>query len=153
MITPARFDRYLQGDDNAITKEELDGYNLFKKYGCVTCHQGENVGGNMFQKFGIAGNYFEDRRDLSEEDYGRYTVTKDELDKFVFRVPSLRNVTLTAPYFHNGSVKELEKAIKIMSKYQLGKEMSEKHAQSIIKFLGTLTGENIDKFTQNENRK
>ncbi|MDH3603326.1 MAG: cytochrome B6, partial [Candidatus Tectomicrobia bacterium] len=120
LATPSRFDRYLQGNANAITADEKKGYALFKSYGCIACHQGANVGGNMFQRFGVMGNYFEDRGRITKADYGRYNITGREEDRFVFRVPSLRNVAITPPYFHDGSANTLEAAVGVMAKYQLG---------------------------------
>lgn len=142
LTTPdARFDQYLRGNQNAITKEEKDGYQLFKSYGCISCHQGVNVGGNMFQKFGVMGDYFQDRGQLTNADFGRFNVTKNEADKFVFKVPSLRNVELTAPYFHDGSAKQLEDAVNVMGIYQLGRHLNPDEISSLVKFLKTLTGE------------
>jgi len=142
LITPnSRFDKYLRGDNNAISDAEKAGYRKFKQYGCVACHQGVNVGGNMFQKFGVMGDYFAQRGNLTEADLGRYLVTKDENDKHVFKVPSLRNVALTAPYFHDASAKTLEEAVDIMFKYQLGRVGSKEDKESIVLFLNTLTGE------------
>jgi cytochrome c peroxidase len=141
LITPnSRFDRYLRGDPDAISVAEKVGYAKFKQYGCVACHQGVNVGGNMFQKFGVMGDYFAKRGNLTDADLGRYLVTKDENDKHVFKVPSLRNVALTAPYFHDGSAKTLENAVDIMFRYQLGRVGSKEDKEDIIKFLNTLTG-------------
>jgi cytochrome c peroxidase len=103
LVTPdSRFDRYLRGDDQAISAAEKLGYAKFKQYGCVACHQGVNVGGNMFQKFGVMGDYFAERGAPTDADLGRYRVTKEESDRNVFKVPSLRNVAVTAPYFHDG---------------------------------------------------
>jgi len=142
LITPnARFDKYLRGDKNALTSDELKGYHLFKSYGCVACHQGVNVGGNMFQTFGVMADYFGKRGNLTAADLGRYNVTKNEADKHVFKVPSLRNVALTAPYFHDGSAKTLNEAVDVMFKYQLGRAATPLDKELIIKFLGTLTGE------------
>jgi len=142
LITPnSRFDKFLRGDANAISAPEKAGYAKFKQYGCVACHQGVNVGGNMFQKFGVMGNYFEKRGNPTQADLGRYLVTKMESDKYVFKVPSLRNVALTAPYFHDASAKTLEDAVDVMFRYQLGRVASREDKESIIKFLGTLTGE------------
>jgi len=142
LFTPnSRFDQYLRGDTNAINQEELEGYLLFKKYGCTSCHQGVNVGGNMFETFGISGDYFSMRGNITEADYGRFNVTKNEVDRYVFRVPSLRNVSLTAPYLHDGTAETLEDAIRIMSLYQLGKTLSPEETDKITKFLHTLTGE------------
>jgi cytochrome c peroxidase len=140
-ITPSRFDRWLSGDSAAITEDERAGYELFKSVGCTACHQGVNVGGNMFQRFGVMGDYFEDRGNVTEPDYGRYNVTKNETDKFVFRVPSLRNVALTAPYFHDGSAPTLPDAVRTMARYQLGRQMAEPQVESIVKFLTSLNGE------------
>ena len=142
LFTPnSRFDQYLRGDTNAIDKDELEGYTLFKKYGCTSCHQGVNIGGNMFETFGVSGDYFAMRGNITEADYGRYTFTKNESDKFVFKVPSLRNVSLTAPYLHDGSAETLEEAVRIMSIYQLGRTLNSDETSKIIKFLKTLTGE------------
>ena len=142
LITPnSRFDKYLRGDADAITAAEKAGYAKFKQYGCVACHQGVNVGGNMFQKFGIMGNYFEKRGNPTEADLGRYLVTRVEADKHVFKVPSLRNVALTAPYFHDASAKTLEDAVDVMFRYQLGRVASKEDKEAIVRFLNTLTGE------------
>jgi cytochrome c peroxidase len=141
LITPSRFDRYLNGESTAINGEEKQGYQLFKNYGCVACHQGQGVGGNMYQTFGILGNYFKDKGKITEADLGRYAVTKNELDRHVFKVPSLRNVELTAPYFHDGSAKTLEEAIDVMFRYQLGRTAPAADKALIVKFLKTLTGE------------
>lgn len=142
LTTPdARFDRYLQGDQTALSSAELKGYGLFKAYGCVSCHQGVNVGGNVFQKFGVIGDYFADRGSVTQADLGRFNVTQLESDRYVFRVPSLRNVAVTPPYFHDGSADTLEKAINIMVKYQLGRPIPPEHVRQIVQFLQTLTGE------------
>jgi len=142
LYTPnARFDRYLRGDEGAITAEEKAGYKLFKTYGCVKCHQGMTVGGNHFDTFGVIGDYFADRGDITKEDFGRFNVTGDELDRFKFKVCSLRNVALTPPYFHDGSAATLEDAVTVMARYQLGRRVSEADVKLIVKFLSTLTGE------------
>ena len=142
LITPnSRFDRFLLGDRNAITEEEKAGYVKFKQYGCIACHQGVNVGGNMFQKFGVMGDYFNQRGNRTDADMGRYLITGDEGDKHVFKVPSLRNVALTAPYFHDGTAKTLEDAVDVMFRYQLGRVASKEDKAAIVKFLNTLTGE------------
>jgi cytochrome c peroxidase len=142
LITPnARIDRYLRGDKTALSADELRGYQLFKTYGCVACHQGVNVGGNMFQKFGVMGDYFGKRGNPTDADLGRYNVTKIESDKHVFKVPSLRNVALTAPYFHDGSAKTLRDAVDVMFKYQLGRLAPAQDKDLIVKFLHTLSGE------------
>lgn len=142
LITPnAKFDRYLRGDKNAISAEELRGYQLFKNYGCIACHQGVNVGGNMFQVFGVMGDYFKKRGNITPADLGRFNVTKNEADRHVFRVPSLRNVAITPPYFHDGSAATLEDAVDVMFQYQLGRPAPKGDKELIIKFLRTLTGE------------
>jgi cytochrome c peroxidase len=113
----------------------------FKQYGCIACHQGINVGGNMFQKFGVMGDYFARRGNPAEADMGRYLVTGEDADKHVFKVPSLRNVALTAPYFHDGTAKTLDEAVDVMFRFQLGRTAPKDDKAAIIKFLGTLTGE------------
>ncbi|MBE9041134.1 cytochrome-c peroxidase [Oscillatoriales cyanobacterium LEGE 11467] len=142
LYTPnAPFDRYLRGDENAISDDAKAGYNLFKSYGCITCHQGMLVGGNMFQKVGIFGDYFADRGNVIKSDLGRYNVTQDDSDRHVFKVPSLRNITRTAPYFHDGNPKTLDEAIKLMGQYQLGVDLPQEDVDLIMQFLITLTGE------------
>jgi len=142
LITPnARFDKFLRGDVNAISAAEKIGYAKFKQYGCVACHQGVNVGGNMFQKFGVMGDYFAKRGNPTQADLGRYLVTGLDSDRHVFKVPSLRNVALTAPYFHDASAKTLEDAVAIMFKYQIGRVASQEDRDAIVSFLNTLTGE------------
>lgn len=141
LVTPSRFDRYLRGDKSAVSTEELQGYQLFKNYGCVACHQGINVGGNMFQVFGVMGDYFKKRGGVNEADLGRYNVTKIDADKHVFKVPSLRNVAATAPYFHDGSAATLEDAVDVMFRYQLGRAAPARDKTLVVKFLQSLTGE------------
>ena len=137
----SRFDRFLRGDKQALNQAEKEGYRLFKANGCVSCHQGVNVGGNMFQPFGIIGDYLTDRGKITTADLGRFNVTKNAADRHVFRVPSLRNVAVTAPYFHDGSAPTLEEAVGKMTKYQLGRTLPTEQIQSIVQFLRTLTGE------------
>ena len=139
LMTPSKFDEYLAGKANALTKEEKDGLDLFMKTGCTTCHAGVVLGGQMFQKFGIYGNYW-DLTKSAKVDSGRITVTKNASDLYVFKVPSLRNVEKTGPYFHDGSVADLNKAISIMAKSELNKTLSDNEVQSIASFLKTLTG-------------
>ncbi|HEY9810954.1 MAG TPA: cytochrome-c peroxidase [Halomicronema sp.] len=143
LFTPnSPFDKYLKGDTNAITSQEKEGYKIFKEYGCVSCHQGVNVGGNLFHKFGIIGDPFARKpTGITQEDLGRFTITKKEEDRYVFKVPSLRNITLTPPYFHDGSAETLNSAIAIMAKYQLGRNLSASEIDLIMKFLRTLEGE------------
>jgi cytochrome c peroxidase len=142
LTTPdARFDRYLRGERDAITAEEEAGYQLFKVIGCVACHQGVNIGGNLFQRFGIFADPFAGQAALTNADLGRFAVTGVESDKHVFRVPSLRNVAATAPYFHDGRADSLREAVMIMARVQLGRELGDGDADRIVKFLETLTGE------------
>jgi cytochrome c peroxidase len=141
LTTPnSRFDNYLRGDRDALSAEERAGYAKFKQYGCIACHQGVNVGGNMFQKFGVMGDYFARRGSPTSADEGRFLVTRDPADRHVFKVPGLRNVALTAPYFHDGSAKTLDEAVDVMFRYQLGRVASKEDKAAIVKFLNTLTG-------------
>jgi cytochrome c peroxidase len=141
LLTPgSSFDRFLEGDKAAISEQAKAGYLLFKGVGCVACHQGRNVGGNMFQRFGVFGNYFKDRGDITEADYGRFNVTHNEADRFVFRVPSLRNVARTAPYLHDGTQKTLPEAVQVMAKYQLGRNLDDEQVAQIVAFLESLSG-------------
>ncbi|MEM4409311.1 MAG: cytochrome-c peroxidase [Candidatus Caldarchaeum sp.] len=135
LVTPSRFDKFLNGDVNALSKTEREGLGLFIDKGCSSCHNGVAVGGGMFQKFGVVNPY------PYQKDLGRYEVTKNEADKYVFKVPSLRNVERTYPYFHNGKVWELKEAIKIMGKTQLGIDLTDDEANKIEAFLRSLTGE------------
>jgi len=136
LVTPnSRFDVWLRGYDK-ITKEEEDGYILFKEKGCIGCHNGFGVGGNAFRKFGIAKPYDKDTQTL-----GRYNVTKNEKDKYVFKVPLLRNIELTAPYFHNASTWSLNEAVNVMAEYQLGTKLTDDETNKIVAFLKTLTGD------------
>jgi cytochrome c peroxidase len=142
LSTPdARFDRYLRGDSTALTDAERAGYAKFKSYGCVSCHQGVNIGANMFQRMGIIRDYFADRGGITEADYGRFNVTRNDADRFFFKVPSLRNVAVTAPYFHDGSAATLEEAVAVMAKYQLGRPLPPEDLADIVRFLHALTGE------------
>lgn len=143
LITPNNaFDAYLRGDAEAISLSAKQGYALFKSVGCVACHNGINVGGQLFQKFGLFGDYFGDRAEkIKSSDYGRFNVTGNAADRFVFRVPSLRNVALTPPYFHDGSTGDLKEAVQIMAKYQLGKQLREAQVKAIVAFLETLSAD------------
>lgn len=140
LITPnSRFDQFLRGDLNALNDEEKEGYELFKNLGCVSCHNGINIGSNMFQKFGI----FVDDATLGKH-LGRYDVTKNPEDKYYFKVPTLRNVSKTAPYFHDGSAKTLDEAIAIMGRYQLGRVLDKDTIKKLNKFLHTLDAEPVE---------
>ncbi|MBX2802664.1 MAG: cytochrome-c peroxidase [Myxococcales bacterium] len=135
------FDRWLRGDEGALPADALRGYELFKEHGCISCHQGRNVGGNMYQTFGVMGDYFADRGDLTDADLGRFAVTGRPEDKHRFRVPPLRNVALTAPYFHDGSAATLPDAVRVMARYQLGRRVADEDVTYIVAFLRSLTGE------------
>ena len=141
LSTPSRFDRYLRGDKAAITSEEKAGYARFKSFGCVSCHQGINVGGNMYQRFGAMREPAAGAEIAADQ--GRFELTRRESDRRMFRVPSLRNVALTAPYFHNGSVATLDEAVDAMFKYQLGRDASAADKALVVSFLKTLSGEKL----------
>jgi cytochrome c peroxidase len=143
LITPhSPFDRYLKGDISALTNKEIKGWNLFRDLGCISCHQGVGIGNNMYANLGVMGDYFADRgRPIVEGDLGRYNVTKNIKDKHVFKVPGLRNIALTAPYFHDGSIKTLDEAVSTMARYQLGINLSKQQKKHLVAFLKTLTGD------------
>lgn len=143
LTTPnSAFDKWLRGDEEAITEEELRGYELFKRYDCATCHVGPNFGGESYELMGLRRHYFADREmPLTEEDNGRFKQTGEERDRHRFKVPGLRNVELTWPYYHDGTRETLEKAVCDMGCYQSGVELSEEEIQAITAFLRTLTGE------------
>ena len=134
----ARFDRFLRGQREALSAAEQQGYVLFKSYGCAACHQGVNIGGNLFQKFGI---FIQDEHPASNAGHGRFDVTGEARDRDVFRVPSLRNVALTAPYFHDGRARTLQDAVGTMAQRQLGRTLAPNDIDLIVGFLHTLTGE------------
>ncbi len=137
LTTPnSRFDLWLNGYDKYITESEKEGYDLFKAKGCISCHNGVGVGGNSYQKFGVVKPYDKDTHTL-----GRYNVTKEEKDKYVFKVPLLRNIEITAPYFHDASTWDLSEAVNIMSEYQLGLTLTNSEIYKIVEFLRTLTGD------------
>jgi cytochrome c peroxidase len=145
LYTPnSRFDQYLRGDNSAITEAEKAGYVLFKTYGCSSCHQGVNVGGNMYQRMGIVRDYFAERGNVMDADLGRFTITGNEQDRYVFKVPSLRMVAYTAPYFHDGSAPTLNAAVETMAYYQLGRSISDEQVNLLVLFLKTLPGENAE---------
>jgi cytochrome c peroxidase len=135
LVTPSRWDKFLKGDETALTLEEKAGFNTFSNAGCPACHAGALLGGNLYQKIGVIKPY----PDTSDE--GRFQVTKSDSDKMMFKVPSLRNVEKTGPYFHNGKVATLDAAIAQMGEYQLGTTLSDADVRSINVFLKTLTGE------------
>jgi cytochrome c peroxidase len=133
LTTPSRWDKFLNGDSAALTDEEKAGFNEFAEVGCLACHTGTYVGGSMFQKLGIAKPW------PSTADQGRFDVTKKEADRMVFKVPSLRNIEKTAPYFHDGSVANLDDAVRKMAEYQLGRNLKDEEVQEIVSWLKTLT--------------
>lgn len=136
------FDRWLRGDREAIPEQAAQGYQLFRDYGCIACHQGVNVGGNMYAELGTGGDYFVDRGGkMTDADLGRFNVTGNEQDKYVFKVPSLRLVSMTAPYFHDASIMLLKDAVAIMGKYQLKREIPDKDCDKIVAFLNSLAGD------------
>jgi cytochrome c peroxidase len=139
LMTPAPFDDFMKGNAGALTEQQKRGLKTFLDTGCMTCHFSPYLGGQMYQKFGILEPY--EKYTRSEKvDEGRFAVTKNEADKFVFKVPVLRNVEMTPPYFHDGSVDKLERVIWIMARIQLGKDLSEQQASDIAEFLTALTG-------------
>ena len=137
LVTPnARFDQWLKGDKAALKSDELAGYKLFKDSGCVACHNGPNLGGNSFQKMGIVEPF-----KTTNTAEGRFAVTGKDADRFNFKVPTLRNVELTYPYFHDGSADTLAQAVTVMGRLQLGRTYSDEETNKIVAFLKTLTGD------------
>ena len=143
LVTPnSAFDKWLRGDDSALTAEELKGYELFKKYDCATCHVGPNLGGLSYELMGLRRHYFAERGlELTNEDNGRFKETQQERDRHRFKVPGLRNVEHTWPYYHDGTRLTLEDAVRDMGLYQSGVELTETEVAEITAFLKTLTGE------------
>ncbi|MGL4228973.1 MAG: cytochrome c peroxidase [Tannerellaceae bacterium] len=143
LITPnSRFDKYLKGDKNALSAHEVEGYELFKENKCASCHTGINMGGQSFEAMGITADYFADRgTDITDGDHGRFSVTKNESDMHKFKTPTLRNVALTAPYFHDGSKQTLKEAVEAMAIYQTGKTLDATEVDKIVLYLNSLTGE------------
>ena len=141
--TPAPFDQFLNGNAQALSTQQLNGLDKFVSYGCVGCHNGALLGGNSLQKFGVVKDYWLATGSV-KVDAGRFTVTKKEEDKYVYRVPMLRNIAKTAPYFHDGSVDTLEDAVRVMAEVQLGRQASAADVADITAFLSSLTG-NIPK--------
>lgn len=137
LITRDRFDDFLKGSDKALSQAELKGLGLFVDVGCTTCHNGPVVGGNSFQKMGLVNPY------TRSSDPGRSEVTKDNDDKFKFKVPSLRNIALTGPYFHDGSEATLSGAVKQMAHLQLGRQLTDEEANSIAAFLGSMSDKKL----------
>ena len=141
-----------------MTDEQKEGYDLFKKYDCATCHAGVIMGGQTYELMGQRANYFEDRdltlkSGLTDGDNGRWAQTKVERDRYRFKTPTLRNVALTYPYYHDGSVETLDQAISMMAKYQVGRSMPEKDVAKVKAFLEAQTGEYQGKLLVNDNMK
>jgi cytochrome c peroxidase len=137
--TPAPFDAFLQGDNRALTPQQLVGLEKFVASGCIACHRGSLLGGDSFQKFGVHKDYWL-ATGSKVIDTGRFAATKKEEDKYVYRVPMLRNVTRTGPYFHDGSVAGIEQAVRVMAEVQLGKNLPARDVADIVAFLESLTG-------------
>lgn len=158
LLTPnSPFDRYLKGDKGAMTAEQIEGYAIFKDYKCATCHAGVNMGGLSYEMMGQRANYFQDREinaksGLTDSDNGRWAQTKVERDRYRFKTPTLRNVALTWPYYHDGSVATLEKAIEMMAEYQVGRKMPEAEIAKVKTFLDAQTGQYQGKTLTNTNK-
>lgn len=145
LLTPSKFDDYLNKNYDALNEQEKRGMQTFIDVGCTTCHIGPLVGGNMYQKFGKYADYWTYTK--SEKiDKGKFNVTNKEEDMYMFKVPTLRNIEKTYPYFHDGSVADLKEAVKIMGKVQLNKDLSEEQINDIVAFLKTLTGKVPEKY-------
>jgi len=142
LITPnSRFDKFMGGEQSAMTAAEQEGYRLFLNEGCATCHCGKAIGGQSFMPMGREKDYFGPRGNLKDADLGRFNATKKEADKHKFKVPTLRNVEVTFPYFHDASAKDLETATRVMADVQYGRQLSADQVARIVDFLKTLTGE------------
>ncbi len=139
LVSPARFDDYLRGQTDALSEPERQGLRKFMATGCADCHTGSDVGGTMFQKFGVVEDYWK-KTGSQEVDKGRFDLTKDAADMYVFKVPSLRNVEMTPAYFHDGTVATLPEAVQIMAQVQLGATLPEEDVESIVAYLKSLTG-------------
>jgi cytochrome c peroxidase len=139
LVTPSRFDEFLRGKVEDLSATERKGLRTFIDQGCIECHNGAGVGGNAFKKFGVMEDYWK-LTHSQPIDKGRFNVTKDSDDEYVFKVPTLRNVAMTPPYFHDGSVKTLPEAVRIMGTVQLGADLSDEETSAIVAFLGSLTG-------------
>lgn len=134
LMTPGRFDKYLAGDDTALTDSEKRGLSIFMNTGCTACHNGPAIGGGMFAVLGASEPYV-------TNDMGRYNVTKNDADKHAFKVPSLRNIAVTGPYLHDGSIPTLESMVQLMVRHQLGRKLSSDEVDDVVTFLRALTGE------------
>lgn len=140
LLTPSRFDKFLANDFEILTPKEKKGLKLFLDNQCQSCHMGVAIGGSLYEKFGKYDQYWK-YTNAKKVDNGVFDLTNNEADRYKFKVPSLRNITKTAPYFHDGSVSDLNQVVKIMAKIQLNKELSNEDTEAIVAFLETLTGE------------
>lgn len=141
MLTHSPFDRWLAGDQTAITPKALRGFDTFRNLGCISCHQGANAGGNMFARMGSLNNYFELKGEaITQADLGHFNVTGKEHHRYVFKVPGLRTASLNSFFFHDSSAETLEEAIDIMARFQLGRELTEVDIMEIAAFIRSLTG-------------
>ena len=142
LITPAPFDDFLRGDETALSADERAGYQIFTAVGCTSCHRGAGLGGTMYQRLGLVREYFghDLGRPLTEADNGRFNVTQREGDRHRFKVPTLRNVALTAPYLHDGSRATLDEAVLVMGRHQLGRDLDGEQVRLLVAFLGSLSG-------------
>ena len=145
ITTGSPFDEYLMGADGAISAGAKDGYALFKENGCAGCHAGQILGGQSYEFMGRAADYFADRGNVGEADQGRFNHTGKEGDRYKFKVPTLRNVEVSYPYFHDGSTSDLAAAVRTMAEYNCGTELDAAAVEKIVAFLKTLTGEYLGK--------
>jgi len=142
LITPnSAFDKFLKGDQGALSPEARQGYGTFLDYACATCHAGKLMGGQSYEKMGRKADYFGDRGNVGKADYGRFNVTGEEEDRFRLKVPTLRNIALTMPYLHDGSTSDLAEVVGIMAKYMAGRDMASNDVGAVVQFLNALTGE------------
>jgi len=147
LVTPnSKVDKFLLGDANALNAEEKEGYSLFKKYDCATCHVGKLLGGQSFEKMGQKADYFQGK--AQKRDFGRFNFTSKEEDRFKLKVPTLRNIAQTAPYLHDASTSDLKEVVGIMAKHQVGKAIPDAEQDKMVAFLNALTGEYEGKLLQ-----
>ena len=147
LLTPSKFDDYLKGNANALSVDEKKGLKTFMEVGCTTCHMGSLLGGNIIQKFGVYGNYWE-LTGSDPIDEGRFKETGNEAEKYMFKAPSLRNIAKTHPYFHDGSVESLEEATKIIAKLNLNIDLSDEQVKDLVTFMNALTSDLPDDVKQ-----
>lgn len=140
VTTNSPFDRWLEGEQNALTERQKEGYRLFQSYGCISCHQGVNIGGNMFERIGVFRNFYDTKQNATQ-DFGLFEITGIEEHRHEVKVPSLRNVALTAPYLHDGSVATLREMIILMAYHQVGVKLTEQELEALEEFLNALTGD------------